>query len=144
MLLPIEREMGGAYGPYTQRLFPKLRIEGPDTVEVEHIVALSEAHASGMCGRSKGEKEVFGSDPLNLTFAARHVNGREEKYAKDIAEWVPPCNRGWFADRVVRVKYRYDMTVDSAEVNVLRSILNGPYSTDMEPSPSPGSGVAPL
>ena len=138
VLLPIAREMGGAYGPYTQRLFPELEIPGQDTVEVEHIVALDEADASGMCGRSTGEKRVFGSDPLNLTFAARYVNGSQEKHAKDIAEWAPPCNRGWFADRVVRVKHRYDLTVDTAEVKVLRSILNGPYSTDMEPPPSAG------
>ncbi len=139
VLLPIEREMGGAYGPYTRRVFPEVDIpDATDTVEVEHIVALSEAHASGMCGRSKGEKMVFGSDPLNLTFAAKYVNGRDEKFHWDIAKWAPPCNLCWFAEKVVRVKHRYDLTVDSAEAGILRSILYGCDSTEMKPPPRRG------
>lgn len=59
------RELGGLYGPYTGRCFRDAR-----ETDVEHVIALSEAHDSGMCGRPAAAKARFASDVLNLTLAS--------------------------------------------------------------------------
>ena len=94
--------MGGRiYGPYTGRYFAST-----GQTDIEHIVAVSEAHDSGLCAADRSTRRRFASDLLNLTLAAPAVNrgGASGKCALDAAEWVPPINRCWFAGRVVTVK----------------------------------------
>ena len=119
------RELGGVYAPYTGRCF---RDRGQ--TDVEHIVALSEAHDSGMCGRSQGEKVLFAGDPLNLTLATPEVN-REEKRHHDASGWLPGKNRCWFAARVVTVRRKYGLTIDRAEAQALADVLSACESTEM-------------
>ena len=78
------------YGPYTGRHYRSFK----DT-DIEHIVAVSEAHDSGLCAASPSVRRRFASDPLNLTLAAPEVNrcGTGGKCAFDPAEWLPPVNR---------------------------------------------------
>ena len=109
-------ELGSNFGPYSGDCF-----DDEDNVEIEHIVALSEAHESGMCWAEREEKRTFAGDVLNLTFAERGVN--RAKSAKDAYDWVPEQNKCWFANRVVEVKLKYGMTVDPAEAEALESIL---------------------
>ena len=55
--------MGGrVYGPYTGRAFADRR-----RTDIEHIVAVSEAHDSGLCAASAATRRRFASDLLNLT-----------------------------------------------------------------------------
>ena len=118
-------ELGGVYGPYSGRCFDDRR-----QTDVEHIIALSEAHDSGMCGRPKAEKIRFASDVLNLTLAAPGVN-REEKRHFDAAEWLPEKNDCWFASRVLSVRQKYGLTVDQAEAEALEEVLRACDSTDL-------------
>ena len=118
-------ELGGVYAPYTGRCFDDRR----DT-DVEHMIALSEAHDSGMCGRSRAEKTRFASDPLNLTLATPEVN-RQEKRHYDATEWLPEKNRCWFAARVVAVRQKYNLTIDRAEAQALEEVLSGCESTEL-------------
>ena len=64
--------------------------------DIEHIVATSEAHDSGLCARDRPTRTRFAQDLRNLTLASPRVN-RREKRAKDAAEWLPVRNRCWFA-----------------------------------------------
>ena len=117
--------MGGdVYSPYTGWYFP-----APEDTEVEHVVALEEAHDSGMCSRPSVDKRAFASDLLNLTLVAPDVN--REKGEKDAAEWLPEFNLCWFADRNVAIRQRYGLTVDKAEADVLGAILSSCESVDM-------------
>ncbi len=110
----IAADMGGIiYGSYTGRMFGSTR----DT-DIEHIVARSEAHDSGLCAADAQTQKRFSSDLLNLTLAAPNVN-RCQKVAKDAAEWLPDLNRCWFADRVVRVRQKYNLTIDRREADAL-------------------------
>ena len=59
----------GIYGPYTGTWFESIR-----ETDIEHIVARSEAHDSGLCAAD--------SDPVNLTLASPSVN-RLRKSDKD-------------------------------------------------------------
>ena len=93
----IVRALGAVYGPYTGTCFESTR----DT-DIEHIVAASEAHDSGLCAADAETRARFSRDLRNLTLASPQVN-RYEKSGKDAAEWVPDRNRCWFAGRVVEV-----------------------------------------
>ena len=122
--------MGGRiYGPYTGRYFESWR----DT-DIEHIVAVSEAHDSGLCAEDSRTRRALATDPLNLTLAAPEVNrcNAGGKCGYDAAEWQPPMNRCWFAARIVAVKRKYALTVDRAEAQALHGILARCTSTDMQ------------
>ena len=133
--------MGGrVYGPYTGRYFASRR-----ETDIEHMVATSEAHDSGLCAADAGTKRRFASDLLNLTLAAPAVN-RHQKSGKDAGEWMPGMNRCWFAGQVVAVKRKYRLSVDAREARALDGVLSGCASTEMvmaegharvaEPAPS--------
>ena len=119
---------GHIYDPYTGRIFASRR-----QTDIEHVVAVSEAHDSGLCAAAASTRRRFASDLLNLTLAAPEVNrcGRSGKCAKDAAEWLPPQNRCWFANRVVEVRRKYRLTIDRREASVLERVLAGCKSTEM-------------
>ena len=99
-------ELGGVYGPYTGRWFANKR-----ETDIEHIVARSEAHDSGLCAADEATRRRFATDLLNLTLASPGVN-RNQKRARDAAEWLPDRNRCWFADRSLAVRRKYGLTID--------------------------------
>ena len=123
----IVRELGAVYGPYTGTCFASTA-----ETDIEHIVAASEAHDSGLCAADAATKTRFARDLRNLTLAAPAVN-RYQKSGKDAAEWVPDLNRCWFAARVVEVRRAYGLTVDRREAAALERILAGCESTAIEP-----------
>ena len=121
--------MGGrVYGPYTGRHYSTTR-----QTDIEHIVAVSEAHDSGLCAAGPDLRRRFASDLLNLTLAAPEVNrcGSGGKCAFDFAEWLPPLNRCWYAARIVAVKRAYELTVDRREAAALERVLSSCDSTEM-------------
>ena len=147
----IVRELGAVYGPYTGTCFASTRQS-----DIEHVVATSEAHDSGMCAADRVTRARFARDLQNLTLASPEVN-RRQKSGKDAGEWVPDRNRCWFAGRVLEVKRAYGLTVDRREAATLERILRGCASTAMEPVACPtvsapakdsgreaGSGTGPL
>jgi len=130
-------EYGGVYSPYTGQWFAS------DTeTDIEHMVARSEAHDSGMCSRPAAEKRAFANDLLNLTLSEPRLN-RSIKSSKDAAEWLPRYNFCWFARRIVAVKVKYRLTVDRAEAEALEGVLRscGPTALVVyqrgEPLPAP-------
>ena len=142
----IVASMGGrVYGPYTGRHFQSMR-----ETDIEHIVAVSEAHDSGLCAAGPDTRRRFASDLLNLTLAAPEVNrcGGAGKCAHDPAKWLPAMNRCWFAARVVDVKRKYRLTVDRREATALDRVLAGCDSAAMivtapgEPAAAPRDAPA--
>ena len=119
-------EIGGVYSPYTGQWFGS-KYE----TDIEHVVAKSEAHDSGLCSASADVRKSFARDTLNLTLADPRTN-RWEKSGKDATGWLPELNQCWFADKVVDVRVKYGLTIDSAERDVLESILSKCESTDMK------------
>ena len=123
----IMAEMDGSfYSPYTGETFAW----GED-VDIEHIVARSEAHDSGLCAADIFTRLAFASDPLNLTFASPAVN-RDQKVAKDVAEWLPALNKCWYVNRVVAVKRRYGLSMDAREAEAALAVLEACPSVAME------------
>ena len=122
----IVEAMGGRiYGPYTGTCFSSIR-----ETDIEHIVARSEAHDSGLCSADAETKRNFARDLLNLTLASPSVN-RHQKSAKDAADWLPELNQCWYAERVVQVRLKYGLTIDQREADALESVLLACESTAM-------------
>ena len=112
----IAARLGGIRSKYTGRVFHSL-----EETDIEHIVARSEAHDSGLCRADRETRRAFAADLLNLTLAAPRLN-RYVKKAKDAADWMPERNRFWFARQVVKVKRKYGLTVDWREMQALEPL----------------------
>ena len=135
------RALGAVYGPYTGTCF-----SSTSETDIEHIVAASEAHDSGLCAADAATRAQFSRDLRNLTLASPEVN-RYEKSGKDASEWTPARNACWFAGRVLEVRRVYGLTIDRDEAEALERILSGCKSTALEAivctlPPSSGAGAA--
>ena len=122
-LQSVEQEIIAAQGgeicsPYTGECF-----ESRTETDIEHIIALSEAHDSGLCAATDETKRQFASDLLNLTLASPALN-RYEKRDRDAADWLPERNRCWFAAQIVTVRLAYGLTIDQREADALEATLS--------------------
>ena len=113
----IADRLGGMFSPYDGTRFSNLRES-----DIEHIIAVSEAHDSGLCAASAAVRRRFSSDLDNLTLATPRLN-RNEKGARDAAEWLPARNRCWFAATIVAVRREYGLTIDRRETAALDAVL---------------------
>jgi hypothetical protein len=93
---------------------------------IDHVVALSEAWASGAWAWTTAERQAFANDinSPQLWIATTSINST--KGDQDPAEWMPP-NTSVRCDYVkawIHVKYLYDLDVNSAEKTALQNHLN--------------------
>ena len=128
----IASQTGTIYGPFTGSHFHSV-----SETDIEHIVATSEAHDSGACAWPEDSRDAFARDVLNLTLASPQVN-RNLKSDRDFAEWQPPRNACWTAGVVVRVKAKWNLSVDEAERAALASTLADCGSVGMVVYPADG------
>ena len=119
-LPPTMKENGQVYTPYSCIAFD-ITPSGTAATDIEHIVALAEAHDSGI---ADDRRRDIASDLDNLTIADPTVN-RSQKGARDAAEWMPTHHGAWFAERVIQVKLEYGLTVDTDERDALEALLAG-------------------
>ena len=125
---------GEIISPYTGEVFTS-RSE----TDIEHIVATSEAHDSGLCAATVSTRRQFAQDLDNLTLASPSLH-RHQKSGKDLAEWTPAENVCWFAQTVVSVKAKYKLSMDIREAEVAIRILHdclsrGEYPLSSQPVP---------
>ncbi len=119
-LPPTMKANGQVHTPYSCIAFD-ITANGTAATDIEHIVALAEAHDSGI---ADGRRRAIARDLDNLTIADRAVN-RSQKSDRDAAEWMPARHGAWFAQRVIQVKLEYGLSVDPAERDVLEALLEG-------------------
>ena len=120
MLPPAMRAGGQVYTPYSCLAF-EIRADGTAATDIEHIVALAEAHDSRI---ADDRRRDIAADLDNLTIADLRVN-RTEKSDRDAAEWTPARPGAWFAAQVIAVKLEYGLSVDPAERDALEALLDG-------------------
>jgi hypothetical protein len=96
-------------------------------VDIDHLVPLAEAWASGASAWTTDDREVFANDLTNPQLIAVTDNVNQEKSDQDPAEWMPPATdyHCTYARAWVQVKYTYGLSVDEAEAGALSSILAG-------------------
>lgn len=103
-------------------------VRGQDTssdVQIDHIVALSDAWQKGAQQLSVDQRKELANDPLNLLAADGPTNSA--KGDKDAATWLPP-NKSFRCEYVARqtaVKAKYSLWVTQAEHDAIAGILSG-------------------
>ncbi len=113
-------------GPYTGERIEFTR--GRDTstrVQIDHVVALSDAWQKGAQQLTVDQRREFANDPLNLLAVSGRAN--QQKGDGDTATWLP-ANRAFrcsYVSRQVLVKERYGLWVTQAERDAMDRILAG-------------------
>jgi hypothetical protein len=93
-------------------------------VQIDHIIALSDAWQKGAQQLSPDQRKQLANDPLNLMAADGPTNSA--KGDKDAATWLPP-NAGFRCEYVARqtaVKAKYQLWVTPAEHDAIARILD--------------------
>ncbi len=115
---------GSFVEPYTgKELNFKEKTEFSKGVQIDHVVALSDAWQKGAQNLSKDERYSLATDPLNLLAVDSSAN--QGKSDGDAATWLPP-NKGFrcqYVARQVSVKYKYHLWVTQAEHDAVARVL---------------------
>lgn len=115
---------GALEDPFTDTTIEFVR--GPETsmeVQIDHVVALSDAWQKGAQQLPEEQRERFANDPLNLLAVEGRAN--QQKSDADAATWLPPNKafRCEFVSIQTAVKAKYDLWVTEAEYEAIRDIL---------------------
>lgn len=92
-------------------------------VQIDHVVALSNAWQTGAQNLSADARYALATDPLNLVAAGSEAN--QDKSDGDASEWLPP-NRAFQCEYVARqiaVKYKYHLWVTEPEHAAMITVL---------------------
>ncbi len=114
-------------------------VGGRSEIDIDHVVALSDAWQKGAQGWDENRRRDFATDPLNLLAVSASAN--RSKGDGDTATWLPP-NKGYrcaYVARQVAVKKAYALWVTAAERDAMVRVL----STCPE-EPLPEGGNVPL
>ena len=111
--------------PYTAAAIHFLRGNATSTaVQIDHVVALSDAWQKGAQQLSPARRLSFANDPLNLLAVDGPAN--QSKSDGDAATWLPPnksyrCN---YVARQISVKSSYGLWVTQAEHDAMARVLS--------------------
>jgi hypothetical protein len=112
--------------PYTGSIIHFKRGEKTsNAVQIDHVVALSNAWQTGAQQLSASTREQLANDPLELLAVDGPSN--EEKSDGDAATWLPANKpfRCQYVARQVEVKVQYKLWVTPAEHDAIAGILSG-------------------
>lgn len=123
--------------PYTGKVINFMR--GKDTseqVQIDHVVALSDAWQSGAQEISAQERLQLANDPENLLAVDGPAN--QQKSDSDAATWLPAnaSFRCSYVARQIRVKAKYHLWVKPAEKEAMINVLT-PCAGAAEAPPAP-------
>lgn len=118
--------LGGEYDePYTgkHQIFTE-HSQISKGVQIDHVVALSDAWQKGAQLLSKEERYRLATDELNLL--ATDASANMQKSDSDAASWLPKNKkfRCAYVARQISVKHKYHLWVTSAEKDAMKSVLS--------------------
>lgn len=105
---------------------------GASDIDIEHVVARSEAWDSGASEWTQAQRDAFANDPLEIL--AVSSGGNRAHGEKDAAGWLPsvgvkstgvnnPAYDCLYVARQIAVKDKYDLSVDKDEKNAMSDVL---------------------
>lgn len=105
---------------------------GSSDIDIEHVVARSEAWDSGASEWTQAQRDAFANDPLEIL--AVSSGGNRAHGEKDAAGWLPsvgvkstgvnnPAYDCLYVARQIAVKDKYDLSVDKDEKNAMSDVL---------------------
>jgi len=110
--------------PYTGETIAFTRGASTSTeVQIDHVVALSDAWQKGAQQLSAERREALANDPLELLAVSGEAN--QQKSDGDAATWLP-SNRSFrcqYVARQIAVKHKYTLWVTAAEKDAMKKIL---------------------
>lgn len=119
-------QSGTLADPYTGRSISFVRGQNTSSaVQIDHVVALSDAWQKGAQQLSSAQRVDFANDPRNLQATDGPTN--QAKGDGDAATWLPP-NRSYrctYVARQVEVKAAYKLWVTQAEKDAITRVLGG-------------------
>ena len=117
---------GSFYEPYTGTWMSfSSREEIGKKIQIDHIVALSDAWQKGAQYLSSEVRFQIATDPLNL--AAVDGPANQQKSDSDAASWLPKNKsfRCQYVARQISVKKKYNLWVTEAEKSAISNVLSG-------------------
>ena len=110
--------------PYTGEHLVLTKKEEISDLQIDHIVALSDAWQKGAQYMSEETRHEIATDPLNLLTVDSSANAK--KSDGDAATWLPANKkfRCQYVARQVSVKYKYGLWVTEAEKEAILKILD--------------------
>lgn len=119
-------------------------VRGQDTssaVQIDHVVALSNAWQTGAQQLSSEQRQALANDPYNLLAVDGPAN--QQKSDGDAATWLP-SNKSFRCEYVARqigVKKKYSLWVTQAEHDAMANVL---ASCPTQTVPSDGGVITPV
>lgn len=113
----------GAYeDPYTGSTIDYWQGHGA-LIDIDHVVSLGNAWATGASGWPIEKRAAFANDPLNLLPTDAGAN--RQKRDGDAATWLPANSsfRCEYVSRQVAVKAKYDLWVTLPEMEAIQRVL---------------------
>ena len=110
--------------PYSGDRIEFLRGEKTSSlIQIDHVVALSNAWQTGAFQKTLAERTQFANDPLNLLAVKGSLNN--QKGDGDAATWLPPLKsyRCAYVARQIAVKKKYGLWVTPPEKAAIAAIL---------------------
>ena len=110
--------------PYTGKHLVFTEKSQVSKVQIDHVVALSDAWQKGAQYMSYEVRNAMATDPLNLLAVDGSAN--QGKSDGDAATWLP-ANKGFrcqYVARQVSVKYKYGLWVTEAEKEAISKVLS--------------------
>ena len=111
--------------PYSGETIHFLRgVSTSALVQIDHVVALSNAWQTGAFKLSADARKAFANDPLNLLAVKGSLNS--QKGDGDAATWLPPRKsyRCAYVSRQIAVKAKYGLWLTAPEKAAILKILN--------------------
>jgi hypothetical protein len=98
--------------------------DDPGDLDVDHLVPLANAHATGGWQWAAGQRRAFANDQRNLWVVSASSNRSKGSDTPDA--WRPVRRQAWceFAVRWVQVKVAYALSATSAERDALGGMLD--------------------
>lgn len=130
--------------PYTGTTIDFQR--GNDTstkVQIDHVVALSDAWQTGAQQLTEDQRKNFANDPYNLLAVQGEAN--TQKSDGDAATWLPgnKSYRCQYVARQIGVKYKYNLWVTQAEKDAMSQVLETCPAQKMPKDPGTVSDSVP-
>jgi hypothetical protein len=119
-------QQGTLLDPYTLKTIMFVRgTNSSDDVQIDHVVALSNAWQTGAQQISPELRHNLANDPLNLLAVDGPTN--QKKSDADAATWLPPNKnyRCQYVARQVAVKKKYTLWVTQPEFDAIKQVLAG-------------------
>ncbi|MFW2241775.1 GmrSD restriction endonuclease domain-containing protein [Rhodococcus opacus] len=137
-------QTGTLRDPYTGNTIAFVRGEGTsNAVQIDHVVALSDAWQKGAQQLDTVTRVNFANDPRNLKAVDGPTN--QQKSDGDAATWLPP-NKGYRCTYVadqVEVKAAYRLWVTQAEHDAIARVLQDCGAATPAVAPAPSTATVP-